>query len=348
MRTYRDHFILNSYTIKEALDVLNNLDLDNIGFVIDKDEKLIGSLTDGDVRRGLLKGLELTDNVLKFVQASPKTINNSNYSLTDIKYFRDQGYRIIPVLDNDGKIKNIVNFRNLKSYLPIDAVIMAGGRGQRLRPLTDTVPKPMLRVGDKPIIEHNIDLLRKYGIDDIWISVRYLGDQIRKYFDNGVNKSINIGYVEEEKPLGTIGSVSLVEGLTQDTVLIMNSDLLTTIDLEDFYSFYYDNEADMAVACIPYKVSVPYAVMESNDIWLTGFKEKPSYTYYSNAGIYLVRKEVLKYIPNDEQYNATDLMEYLMKSNYKVATYPLISYWLDIGKPEDFQKAQDDIVHLSI
>ena len=255
-------------------------------------------------------------------------------------------FTIFPVVDAQMKIINVVNFRHQKSYLPVDALIMAGGRGERLKPLTDNTPKPLLKVGDKPIIEHNIDRLNTYGIDDIWISVRYLGNQLVDYFKDGSEKALRINYVWEENALGTAGALALVDGFIHDHVLMMNSDLLTNIDFEDLFLFFEEHEADLAVACIPYQVNVPYAVMETNGKKVTGFKEKPTYTHYSNAGIYLMKKEVINKVPKNETFNATDLMEKLIQEGKKVVAYPLVGYWLDIGKHEDYQKAQQDIKQL--
>jgi NDP-sugar pyrophosphorylase family protein len=223
---------------------------------------------------------------------------------------------------------------------------MAGGRGERLKPLTDTLPKPLLKVGDSPIIEHNINRLINYGIEDIWISIKYLGESIKDYFGNGKAKSININYIEEDKALGTIGALSLLDNLLQDHVLIMNSDLLTNINFEEFFLFYLEHDADIAVACIPYQVNVPYAVMETEGNFVKKLREKPTYTHFSNAGIYIIKKNIIDLIPNNSFYNATDLMEQVINSGGKVAAYPLIGYWLDIGRHDDYIKAQEDINHI--
>jgi hypothetical protein len=175
-------------------------------------------------------------------------------------FFVRRAFRILPVVDENMRVVNVINFRTIKSYLPIDAVIMAGGRGQRLQPLTDSTPKPLLNVGDKPIMEHNIDRLAAYGIDDFWVSVKYLGEQIEHYFGNGHKKNIKIEYVWETEPLGTIGAVSKITNFDHDYVLVTNSDLLSTIDYENFFLDFIRQEADFAVLTIPYKVSIPYAV----------------------------------------------------------------------------------------
>jgi NDP-sugar pyrophosphorylase family protein len=220
---------------------------------------------------------------------------------------------------------------------------MAGGRGERLKPLTNFTPKPLLKVGNKAIMEHNLDRLAMYGIDDFWISVKYLGEQIESYFGRGIEKNINIQYIREDEPLGTIGAVSKIENFEHDFILVTNSDLLTNVDYELFFLEFLKKEADMAVLTIPYQVNVPYAVLETHDGKIKSFKEKPTYTYYSNGGIYLLKKEVLKYIPKHTFFNATDLMEELMKNNFKVISFPFSGYWLDIGKHEDFDKAQIDV-----
>ncbi|GHA53275.1 nucleotidyltransferase family protein [Pontibacter akesuensis] len=346
MIDYRKHIIKSQSTLKEALVQLNELALDAILFVVDEKERLLGSLTDGDIRRGFLKGLTLEDLVDSFTQPNPKFVQRGNYTIDEVITYRKNNYKIIPVLCKEGRIANIINFRFLKSYLPIDAILMAGGRGERLRPHTDTTPKPLLKIGDKPIIEHNIDRLVSFGIDDIWISVRYLGEQLEEYFADGSSKYINIKYVWEDAPLGTLGAVSKIKDLQHDYILVSNSDLLTNLDYEDFFIDFIKKDAAISVVTIPYTVKVPYAVLETEDNNIKSFKEKPSYTYYSNGGIYLLKKEVLEYIPRDSFYNTTDLMELLIKKGMKVNSYPLRGYWLDIGKPEDFQKAQEDIHHI--
>jgi dTDP-glucose pyrophosphorylase len=348
MRDYREHLIFKGSTIKQALARLNILASDAILFVVDEDEKLIGSLTDGDVRRGLLKDLSVQDTVEKFIQPNPRYIKKGTYDLQDIIEFKKQNFKIIPVLDSQDEVVNIINFRFLKSYLPLDAVIMAGGRGSRLSPLTDATPKPLLKVGDKPIIEHNIDALRSYGIDDIWISLRYLGDQVETFLGDGKTKAVSIQYVWEEEPLGTIGAVRKIDNFQHDYVLITNSDLLTSLDYEDFFLDFLEKGADMSVATIPYSVNIPYAVLETSNHHILAFKEKPNYTYYSNGGIYIVKREFLNRIPKNTFFNATDLMETMIKEGNKLISYPIRQYWLDIGKQEDFKKAQEDIKHLSL
>lgn len=343
MASYNRHLLDVRSTIREALIKLNELAADAVVFLVNEDFVLQGALTDGDVRRGFINGLSFENPLLDFAQRNPKFIIQGQYVLQDILALRNRGINIIPVLDEDHRIINVVNFKHKRSYLPVDALIMAGGRGERLRPLTDETPKPLLLVGNKPIIEHNVDRLNLFGIDDIWVSLRYLGQQLEDFFKDGSTKDVRIKYVHETDPLGTAGALSLINDFKHDHILLMNSDLLTNIDYEQLFLFFEENAADLVVACIPYQVNVPYAVMETEGKLVKALKEKPTYTHYSNAGIYLMKKEVVSLIPKNKPFNATDLMEALIAEGKSVCAYPLMDYWLDIGKHEDYKKAQEDI-----
>lgn len=348
MRNFKDHLIINGSTIKQALEILNVLAADSILFVIDSNHKLIGSLTDGDVRRGLLNGFNVDNSIDSIFQKHPRFIKKGENDIQKIINYRTNFFRILPVVDENMKVVNVINFRIIKSYLQIDTVIMAGGRGERLRPLTDLIPKPLLKIGDLPIIEHNINRMALFGIQNFWITLNYLGNQIENYIGNGESKNIKIEYIWEKEALGTIGAVSNIDNLLNDYVLISNSDLLTNIDLEHFFLDFLQNNADMSVLTIPYKVSIPYAVLETDNNNITKFKEKPTYTYYSNGGVYLLKREVLKFIPRNCFYNATDLMEKLINDNYKVISYPFLGYWLDIGRFENYEKGNNDIKYIKL
>ncbi len=341
------HLIKIGSTIKQALEKLNDLGNYLTLFVTDDSGVLRGTITDGDIRRAMLRGVQIADVVDSVMNLSFKSLRNDNYSIQQIKDFREKLIKIIPVIDADGRILRLVNLERIRTILPFDSVIMAGGEGRRLRPLTDHTPKPLLKVGGKPIIEYNVDRLAEFGVENCYITIKYLGEQLRDYFKDGSEKEMHIKYVEENSdPLGTIGSVSLINDFKHDTVLVMNSDILTNIDFEDFFQEFVKSNADMAVATVPYQVKIPYAVLETEDSRIIGFKEKPTYTYYSNGGIYLIKRKALEIIPKGQFFNATDLMDYLISQNKSVITYPMFCYWLDIGKHEDFKKAQEDIQHI--
>jgi len=349
MEIVKRHTIESNNSVREALIKLDKLGYDSILFVVDNNNKLLGSLTDGDLRRGFIKGLDFSDSLLKFIQLHPSYIIDGQYSLSQIDEFKNKNFKIIPIINDKGVIVDILNFRTKSSLIPADAVLMAGGEGKRLRPLTEKTPKPLLLVGHKPIIEYNIDRLINYGIKNINISINYLGNQIIDHFGDGESKNVHISYIKEDKPLGTIGSILLVDSFKNDDIIVMNSDLLTNIDFSDFFRAYQESNADMAVAATSYHVDVPYAVLEVNEYSeVKSLKEKPRYTYYSNAGIYIMKKSILNMIPNDTFFDITELMDKLLEMNLKLITYPINGYWLDIGKPDDFKKAQEDIKHIKL
>lgn len=343
MNTFRKHLLQKGSTIRQALERLNYLAIDAIVFIVDEQNRLVGSLTDGDVRRGLLKGFTIENKVDEIIQPNPRFIRKGERDIKRVIELRENNFRIIPVLNKDNEIINVINFREIKSYLPIDAVIMAGGRGERLRPLTDNTPKPLLVVGGKPIMEHNLERLRVFGIDDFWVTLNYLGEQIENKFGNGNDRNVNIQYLYETEPLGTIGSLSRINDFEHDYVLVTNSDILTNIDYEHFFLDFIEKGADFSVVTIPYNVNVPYAVLETSNGHVLSLKEKPTYTFYSNGGIYLMKRNLTSIIPVEKHYNTTDLMEKLIDNGKKVISYPLNGYWLDIGKHEDYEKAKKEI-----
>mgnify|MGYP002629560575 CR=1 FL=1 len=334
-------------TIREALNLINELSGKTL-FIVDESNKAIGSVTDGDIRRGLLKGLSLESKIKDVMSLGFKFLTENDYSPKRIKELKAANILFVPLLASDGTIKEILNLSSLKSMLPLEAIIMAGGKGLRLAPLTDQTPKPLLKIGDKPIIEYNIDRLISFGIKKIYISVNYLKDQIMDYFGDGSQKGIVIEYIEESEITGTLGSATYVADFGTNDILVMNSDLLTNVDFEDLYQTYMENEAEMVVASVPYEVTVPYGILETEQNNITSLQEKPTFLYYSNAGIYIINKQCIRDIPQREFYNATDLIEKLIEENRKVVNFPIVDYWLDIGKPKDFEKAQFDIKHLKL
>jgi dTDP-glucose pyrophosphorylase len=340
------HLVYKGTSIKNALKQLNQLAQDNILFVVNIDNKFVGTLTDGDVRRGLLQGILIDAPIDGIIQPNPRYIRKGDNNIENIINFRKNNFRIIPIIDEYDEVVDVINFRKIWSYLPIDAVLMAGGKGQRLMPLTANLPKPLLKVGEKPIIEHNINRLSYYGIKDLWISINYLGELIEKYFGDGKEKDLNISYVQEDLPLGTIGSISKINDFKHDYILVSNSDILTNLDYEQFFLEFIKSGSDLGVVTIPYQVNIPYAVLETINSNVVDFKEKPTYTYYSNGGIYLFKRDILNYIPFNSHFNATDLMEVLIKDNRKIFSYPLIGYWLDIGSPQDYERANTDILNI--
>jgi len=341
---YKVEYLINeNEPLVNALTMLNKLPYMLTLFVTNDKGELVGTLMDGDIRRGLIKGLTQENKVLDFMFKNFTFLNKGEYDKDKIDFIKEKRLKIIPVLNNDKSLFRVINFNKVKTILPIDAVIMAGGVGSRLMPLTKNTPKPMLKIGDKPIMEYNVDLLKSYGISHLTLSVNYLKEVIKDYYKDGSEKEMSISYVTENEPLGTIGAVKQIKEFHNDYVLVMNSDLLTNVNLEQMFSELITNNGDMIIATTDYKVQVPYGVVESDGNQITALKEKPTYTYYSNAGIYIFKRELVDLIPSDTFFNATDLLDKLLICNKKILHYSINNYWLDIGKHVDFEKAKKDV-----
>jgi len=340
------YIIREKATVLEALKQLNQVTHETQSlFVVDSCGLMVGSLSDGDVRRGIISGGKLEDSICNIMHRDFKFLYTEDFDVKHLKEYRESKIFFIPILDKEKHIVDSVNLLKYKSQLPVDAVLIAGGKGERLRPLTEKVPKPLLKVGEKSIIDYNIDRLISYGVENISVTVNYLKEQIEDHFKNE-RDGVQVKCVREPKFLGTIGSIKFVDLFKNDIVLVMNSDLFTNINFEDFYLHFLENDADMSVGAVPYSVNVPYGIFELDGRDIQGVREKPTYNYYANAGIYLIKRKLLDLIPVDTFYNATDFMEKLISNGHKVIRFPLTGYWIDIGKHEDYKKAQELVKHL--
>lgn len=346
---YEQNLISQDKTLLEALTQINGIQKGPLVlFVVDNDNRMVGTLTDGDSRRALISGASISDKVEKVMHRNFNHMTTENITnVFEIHRQRELLMRLVPILDKERHIVDIIDLEKNKTRLPIDAVLMAGGKGERLRPLTEHTPKPLLPIGDKAIIDYNIDNLTYYGIKNISVTVNYLKEQIEEHFAQERN-GIKVVCVREPRFLGTIGSLRFVEKFENDTILVMNSDLLTNIDLEDFYLHFIETGADMSAAVFPYSVSVPYGIFNVKEDHITGLTEKPTYNYYANAGIYLIKRKALGLIPENTFFNATDLIELLISQKGKVVRFPIHGYWIDIGNKDEYSKAQDIVRHLYI
>lgn len=344
---------MNSKTISEKdsiIDALRRLDkITNESltlFVVDSKERMVGTLTDGDIRRYLVAGGTLADESKNAMCTDFSFIKEGvSNSVGLLRELKNRDITLVPSLDKEGRIVNIYDLTNYKSHLPIDAVLMAGGKGERLRPLTEKTPKPLIKVGDKCIIDYNIDNLIAYGVKYLNVTVNYLGEQLEAHFAEPRN-GVQVRTFREPKFLGTIGSIKFVDSFHNDYILVMNSDLFTDIDFEDFFLHFREHDADMSVAAVPYNVSIPFGILDLDGRNIKGLLEKPKYNYYANAGIYLFKKSALTEIPSeDTSFNATDLIEKLISQGKSVIRYPLKGTWIDIGQHADLAKARDLAKH---
>lgn len=343
----KDHIVNQNITLLEALAKINTLAPEPLVlFVLDDDKRMVGTLTDGDSRRALIAGASVNDKVKDIMLKEFRYLSYKDAA--DVKEIRRQKemlMKLVPILDEERRVIDIINLEKYKTRLPIDAVLMAGGKGERLRPLTEKTPKPLLKVGEKAIIDHNIDRLISYGVKHINVTVNYLGEQLEEHFAEPRGEVL-VQTVREPKYLGTIGSIRFVKEFYNDTILVMNSDLFTNINYEDFYLHFKEHDADMSVAAVPYTVSVPYGIFDLEGRVIHGLIEKPTYNYYANAGIYLIKRSALDKIPDETFFNATDLIEKLIAEGMKVIRFPLNGTWIDIGNPQEYQKANELVKHL--
>ena len=342
-----NHIISKDITLLEALSYINAAAPDPLVlFVLDNEDRMVGTLTDGDSRRALIAGASVEEKVEKIMHRDFNYIKIEDIDdVREIKRQRNLNMKLVPILDEEKHIVETINLEKYHSRLPFDAILMAGGKGERLRPLTLETPKPLLKVGDKCIIDHNIDRLISYGVKHISVTVNYLKGQMEEHFSEPRGE-VQIKTIREPKFLGTIGSVKYVENFYNDTVLVMNSDLFTNINYEDFFLHFKQHDAEMSLAAVPYDISIPYGILDLDGHEIRGLIEKPKFNYYTNAGIYLIKRRALDEIPADTFFHATDLVEKLIDQKKKVIRYPLAGYWIDIGNPDEYYKACEMATHI--
>jgi NDP-sugar pyrophosphorylase family protein len=312
---------------------------------------LTGTITDGDVRRALLSRNSLDTPVgeLLFRKASspyaqPITALRGTDNASLLKLMQEHEVHQIPLLDEENHVVGLVTLDDLmpNQVLPLQAVIMAGGYGMRMRPLTEELPKPMLPVGDRPLMELIISQLRRTGIRRVNIATHYLSDKIKDHFGDGQDFGIELSYVTEDRPLGTAGALGLLEP-TENPLLIINGDILTRVNFKAMLDFHRENKAALTVAVRKYDMNVPYGVIESEGALVRALVEKPLLNFLVNAGIYLLEPAVHRYIPNNRHLNMTDLIQRLIDDGQAVASFPIMEYWLDIGNDVDYAQAQKDM-----
>ena len=343
------HIISESSTIIEALERLNNLSGHAVMtlFVTNEKNVMTGTLTDGDIRRGLIAGVQPSESVSKVMRRKFRALSGDEINVEQLRSYRNHGVKLLPLLNSNGNITEIIDTTVTPTRLPVSAIMMAGGKGERLRPLTLTTPKPLLEIGGKAIIDYNVEALARCGVTNISVTVNYLAEKIIDHFSEPV-AGVCVKCVRENMPLGTIGSAALVDLPQTGDTIVMNSDLLTTISFEDMYIRHSEEQADITIAAIPYNVSVPYAILNTQGACVTSLEEKPSYAYYANAGIYIISNKLLHNLSPDQRTDATDLIEQAIAQNLKVVYFPISGMWIDVGSPADFQHASELMKHKNL
>lgn len=343
MKNYKNILLKSTSTIKEALHIINNGAM-QIALVVDENEKLLGTLTDGDIRRGLLNNLSLDDNIETIIFKTPTVCNIEDTKEKILEIAVAKKIYQIPIVDNDGKIVGIEEVDELlKSKTKSNKVVlMVGGLGTRLRPLTEHTPKPMLKVGNKPILETIILNFKKYGFINIVLCVSYKSEIIEEYFKDGSEFGVNIEYIHENKRMGTAGALSLIRDKLNESFFVMNGDLLTSINFEHMMEYHLSNKSMATMGVREYDFQVPYGVVNVDDGNILSIEEKPVHKFFVSAGVYVLSNKVLDFIPDDEFYDMPTLFEKVIEEKLKSISFPIHEYWLDIGRIEEFEKANDE------
>jgi dTDP-glucose pyrophosphorylase len=330
-------------TIKEAMKAIDQGAM-KIAIVVAEDGTLIGTLTDGDIRRGLLNGLSMDSCVEPVVHTNPLVayVNESKEKIL-AKTLGKKIYHL-PVLDKDAKVVGVEDIDTLLSSKEKTnkVVLMVGGLGTRLRPLTHDVPKPMLKVGNRPILETIILNFKEYGFSNIILSVNYKAEIVKEHFGDGSEFGVNIEYVHESQRMGTAGALSLMKDRLQESFFVMNGDLLTNVNFEHFLNFHLENSSSATMAVREYQQQIPFGVVNQDNGEIKSIVEKPKQCYYVNAGIYVLEPEILEYIPQNRFYDMPTLFEDLIKAEKKPISFPIHEYWLDIGQMKELEQARDE------
>lgn len=315
-----------------------------IAFVVAPDGRLLGTVADGDVRRAILRGLPLEARVTEAMKADPVTVRVGDSKARIRQVMEDLLVRHLPVLDADGRLVDVLLHHELVAIRPLmnPVVIMAGGKGSRLRPLTEETPKPLLPIGDRPIIEILIEHLEANGLRDITIAVNYKADDIRARIGDGSRMGVRVSYVQESQALGTAGALRLVPLVRPEPVIVLNADLLTKVDLRGLLDYHRAGGYAMTLCVRRHRVEVPFGVIELDGQRIVEIEEKPSHDCLINAGIYVVDRAALGSIPSAERYDMTDLVRRLIGEGKAVGSFPIHEYWLDIGRMQDYRQAVAD------
>lgn len=335
--------ISSSASVREAIQTIDS-SLAQVAFIVAENQLLLGMVTDRDVRRGILNGVSLDESVVHIMNTTPTvaSVNDDAESIFDM--FKHTNFRHIPILDQKGCLVNVEFSNELvqSPYADNIVVLMAGGKGSRLSPLTDLTPKPLLKVGNKPILETTLANFIKFGFQRFYFSVNYRAEMIENYFGDGSSWKVKIKYLREKEPMGTAGPLSLLSEKTADPIIVMNGDLLTNINLKHLLEFHLQHHVQATMCVQKYEMKVPYGVVQMEDGRIVNVDEKPSKSVFVNAGIYILEPEILKLIPENSFFDMTELFKRLIELNYSTAAFPIREYWLDVGLKEDFEQANGD------
>lgn len=343
MKDWKKTLISPSQPIVDAMRIIDTSAL-QIALAVDEASRLVGVVTDGDIRRGILKGLQLEAPVSE-IMVRDFTFAHASASKEEIVSLMKQKELLqIPVLDDDRRVVNLMMLVQLINMPQTDnwVVLMAGGLGNRLRPLTNDCPKPMLKVNNQPILEIIVDNLIKHGFERFIIAVNYKAEMIESHFGDGSNWNVKIEYLRENKAMGTAGALSILPERPSYPLLVLNADLLTNINFRQLLDFHHAHKAQATMCVRDYRLQVPFGVVNLDRYRISGVDEKPTHHFFVNAGIYVLSPEVLDFIPRDVAYDMTTLFQDLIAAGQETAAFPIREYWMDIGHPDDYERANSE------
>ena len=347
MKDWRKTSVAPETTIRETIKVIDKSAL-QIALVIGSDDRLLGTVTDGDIRRGLLKGVSLDEPVKRIYYVSPLAASIDDDPETMSKIMKDQSINHLPVIDNDGRVVRLHTLKEIliKEKIKNPVVLMAGGLGTRLRPLTESCPKPLLKIGGSPVLETILEGFISHGFDQFYISVNYKAEMIEEYFGDGSKWGVDIAYLKENKRLGTAGSIKLLPEKPLLPFIVMNGDLLTKVNFKNLLEFHTNNyklSNAQATMCVrEYNLQIPYGVIQQKGNQLVRLDEKPVQRFFVNGGIYVFQPDIIDLIPDDTFFDMTDLFEKMMRNDYKSVIFQIREYWMDIGHKRDFEVADGE------
>jgi dTDP-glucose pyrophosphorylase len=343
MKDWRKILVHPDATLRETIQIIDSGAL-KIALVVEDRGRLLGTVTDGDIRRGILRGCSLEDTVGEVTNASPITIRQNKGREKILALMRQKRIYQIPVVDANGILVGLEVIENILESPRHDnwVVLMAGGMGTRLKPLTLDIPKPLLKIGGKPILETTLDNFIEQGFSRFFISVNFKSELIEAYFGDGSQRGVQIEYLREDKKLGTAGALSLLSEKTTLPVLVMNGDVLTNVNFQQLLDFHQEHRAAATMCVREYDFQVPYGVVKLDRHRISSIEEKPIQRFFVNAGIYLLEPEILELIPKNTYFDMPTLFEQLLERKRETTVFPIREYWLDIGRMDDYERAEGD------
>lgn len=343
MQEWRQILVKPSDSIFRTLEVIDRSSM-QIALVVDEKGHLLGTVTDGDVRRGILSGFSLDSAVAQIMHTNFSSCSIDDAREKVLAMMTNKSLHQLPVINHNGCLVGIHTIDSLMASTTKENIVllMAGGLGSRLKPLTANCPKPLLKVGGKPILESIIESFIEQGFKNFYISINYKGEMIEEYFGNGSDLGIQINYIREHKRLGTAGSLKLIPETNTQPIIVMNGDILTKVDFRNLLDFHISQEADATLCIREYQLEVPYGVVSIERNRLRGIEEKPKEKFHINAGLYVINPELINYIPENTYFDMPELFKILARENRETAVYPIREYWMDIGHMDDYERANGE------